>query len=85
MFGDSSQHAMANFLIVMKSKHVVSVRGVMQLNVKSFLRDYSPTFSEKRSLHQFGLGARPLAHADTGRILIDSGMSLDFSTSSAIA
>jgi hypothetical protein len=69
----------------MKSEHVVAEVGMVQFDVRSALRDYGPTFSEKCAHHCFCLGTRPLTQAETVRILMDSGMSLDFSTSSAIA
>jgi len=69
----------------MKPVHVVSMIGMVQFDVRTPLRDDGPTFSEKCPLHCFCLGTRPLAQAEMVRMLIDSGMSLDFSTSSAIA
>jgi hypothetical protein len=76
---------MTDFLIVVESEHVVPIIGMVQFNVRSLLTNYGPTFSEEGPLDYFRLGTAPLAQADIGRILIESGMSLDFSTSSAIA
>src|SRR5271163_4912203 len=69
----------------MKPEHVVPVIRMAQFDVRTPLRNDRPTFSEKCRLHCFCLGTRPLAQAEMVRMLIDSGMSLDFSTSSAIA
>jgi hypothetical protein len=76
---------MTNLFIVVKPEHVVPKVGMVQFDMRSPLRNHGPTFSEKCTLHYFCLGTRPLAQAETVRTLIDSGMSLDFSTSSAIA
>ena len=76
---------MTNLFIVVKPEHIVPIVGMVQFDVRSLLRDDGPTFSEKCTLHYFCLGTRPLTQAETVRTLIDSGMSLDFSTSSAIA
>jgi hypothetical protein len=56
-----------------------------QFNVGTLLGENSPTLSEECSAHDLGLRARPVAQADTGRTLIESGISFDFSTSSAMA
>src|SRR5208282_4395610 len=69
----------------MKSEHVVPKIGMVQFDMRSPLGDHGPTFPEECAHHCFCLGTRPLPQAETVRILIDSGMSLDFSTSSAIA
>src|SRR5437764_9461436 len=53
--------------------------------MRAFLRNNSPALAQECPTHDFRLRARPLAQADTGSTLIESGMLLDFSTSSATA
>ena len=82
---DSGQHRGANFFTIVEAEHIGAMHGVSQFYMGTFLRQDSPAFSQKCLAHDLGLRARPLAQADTGRTLIESGMSFDFSTSSATA
>src|SRR5690242_10635669 len=76
---------MPNFFAVVKSEHVVAARGMVELYVGAFLGNDRPTFSAQRLQDTGRLGAAPLVQAGILRTLIESGMSRDFSTSSAMA
>jgi hypothetical protein len=71
----------------MESEHVVAPVRVMKLYVGTSLRNNLPALSLKSPENDPGFGAGPLTQADTGRIRmkIESGILLDFSTSSAMA
>ena len=85
MLRNSGQHRRADFFVVVEAEHIVPIVGMMQLDVRTLLGRHSPTLAEKRALDDFRLRTAPLGQAEIGRILMESGMFLDFSTSSAIA
>ena len=69
----------------MESEHVVAVIGMVKLNMRTFLRNDLPALSLQGPEDDAGLGAGPLPQAEAGRMTIESGILLDFSTSSATA
>src|SRR6266700_561987 len=58
---------------------------MVQFYVGAFLRNDTPPIANERAEYDFSFVARPLAQAEILRTLIESGMSFDFSTSSATA
>src|SRR5579863_727924 len=81
----SGQHRMAKFFIVVKSKHVTAADGMTQFYMRTFLRNNHPTFANQRSKDNSRFRTASFAQAGTWSTLIESGMSFDRSTSSAIA
>lgn len=79
------EHYSSDFFAVMKSEHVIAVLRMIQFDVGTFLRNDLPALAEQGTQHHLGFCASPLTQADTGKILIECGMSFDFSTSSATA
>jgi hypothetical protein len=76
---------MADFFVVVESEHVISALRVLELDVRTLSREDMPAISHKRTEDNICLRARPRSQAGMRRILIESGISLDFSTSSATA
>jgi hypothetical protein len=85
MLGYSGQNRRAKFFFVMESKHVTAVSRMAQFYVRTFLRNYDPPFANQRPKYDARLRTAPFAQAGMWRTLIESGMSLECSTSSAIA
>jgi hypothetical protein len=81
----TGQHPRSNLLVVVETEHIISVIRVVELNVGTLLGNDAPTFAHQSAQDNPRLRAAPLAHAEAGAILIESGIFLDFSTSSAIA
>ena len=75
---------MTDFFVVVEPEHVISLVRMLKLDVRTFLREDAPAPSQKRA-DDVRFGAGPLTQAGMRRILIESGISLDFSTSSATA
>ena|ERR1700680_189360 len=84
MLSYSGQNRMAKFFFVMESKHVVAVGRMAQFYMRTFLRNNHPSFANQRSKDNSRLRTAPFAQAGTWRTLIEFGMSLECSTSSAI-
>jgi len=85
MFGYSGKNRAAKFFIVVESEHVTALGRVAQFYMRTFLRNNYPSFASQCSKYNSRLRTAPFAQAGTWRILIVSGMSLECSTSSAIA
>jgi hypothetical protein len=85
MLSYSGQHRMSKFFVVMKSKHVTAADGMTQFYMRTFLRNNYPTFANQRSKENSRLRTAPFTQAGTWSTLIESGMSFERSTSSAIA
>jgi hypothetical protein len=85
MLGYSSKNATTQLFIVMKSKHVATEGGMAQFYVGATLGDNHPSFTNQRPKDDSGFGTAPFADAGMWRTLMESGMSLDCSTSSATA
>jgi hypothetical protein len=81
----SRQNRRAKFFSVMESKHITAMRRMAQFYVRSFLRNYNPSFANQCPKYDSRLRTAPFAQAGMWRTLIESGMSLDCSTSSAMA
>ncbi len=84
-FSDSSHHCGSDFFAVVEAEHIVATHRMIQFYMRALLRNDRPSVTEKCAEHKLGFCAGPLTQADAGRTLIESGMSLDFSTSSATA
>ena len=85
MLGYSGKNRAAKFFIVVKSEHVTALSRVTQFYMRTFLRNNYPSFANQRSKDNSRLRTSPFIQAGTWRTLIVSGMSLECSTSSAIA
>ncbi len=82
---NAGQHLVTKFFVIVESEHVVSAHRVLEFDMRSFLREDAPAHAEKGSENDVRFGAGPLTQAGMGRILIESGIWLDLSTSSATA
>ena len=69
----------------MKAEHEVAILWMVQLNVRAFLGNDLPTVPQQGPENEFGLGGAPFTQAEIGKMLIESGIFFDFSTSSAMA
>lgn len=83
--GDTRKHLMANFFVIVKAEHVIPELWMLKFDVRTLTGEHAPAFSQKRTEDNICFSAWPLTQAGMRRILIESGMSLDFSTSSATA
>ena len=84
MLGDAGKHLRPDLFAVMKSKHIVAQCRMVKLDMRTSLRNDAPAFLHERSKNDLRFGAGPVGQAEAGRIEIESGISRDFSTSSAM-
>jgi hypothetical protein len=85
MFRDPTEHFRADLFIVVEMKYVRTALRMGQFDVRAPLGSNSPADTLQRAQHSFCLGTRPMTQADFSRTLIDEGISLEASTSSATA
>ncbi len=85
MLRNPSEHFRANLFIVVEREYVGRAVRMAQFRMRASLRNNGPANSLQGAEYRSCFGARPMAQADFSRILIDVGMSLEASTSSAIA
>lgn len=82
---DAGEHLRTNFFALMEAEHEAAKFRMGEFYVRTFLRDDAPAFSKKSPENNIRFDAGPAAQAGMWRILIVSGIFLDFSTSSATA
>ena len=85
MFGDPSKHFRPISIFVVEGECVGTELRMVQLCVRASLRNNCPANSLQSAKYLPCFGARPMAQADFSRTLMDVGISLDASTSSATA
>ncbi len=86
MLSDSSQHSGSDFVSIMKGPSVIRISETAKFFVRTALRQYAPSYSEKCLANDAGPGAGPPAHAMARtKLIVFGGSSLDCSTSSATA
>jgi hypothetical protein len=81
----SRENRRAEFFSGMESKHVTAVDRMAQLYMRTFLRNNNPPFADQCAKNDSRLRTAPFAQAGMWRTQIESGMSFECSTSSAIA
>jgi len=85
MLGYSSKHFRADLVVAVETEGIEATLWVLQFSVRAPLGNNRPATALQGTHHSFRLGARPTTQADFSRMLIDVGMSLEASTSSATA